>query len=86
MIRAGASYQMRLYKYNQIKGLHLYARQKAEYECRKTKTECAIAWELIDDYERVMRKMEADFVKDPLDHLCDEQKEADLDECRVHEL
>lgn len=83
--RAAYSRQVRLYKYNQIKGLHLYARQKAEHECRKSANECAIAWDLIYDYERALRKIEADETTDPLEKLCEEQKEADLDECRIHE-
>ena len=83
MFKKSASYQTRLYKYNQIKRLHLYARQKVEHECKKNITECAIAWDLVHDYEQAMRKFEKE--SDPLEILCEKNVEANLDECRIYE-
>jgi len=44
-----------------------------------------LAWDIVNDYETSLRKIESiEFKKDPLDNYC--ELEPDADECRTHDI
>lgn len=73
-------------KHKMVTKLWKLAKRSAEQKCKdNVDKECALAWDIVNDYETSLRKLEASIVKkDPLERFCD--VEPDADECRTHDI
>lgn len=73
------------HKHKIVSKLWKYAKRSAEHKCKENADkECALAWDVVNDYETSLRKIEANLTKkDPLERFCD--LEPDADECRSYD-
>lgn len=73
-------------KHKLVTKLWKLAKRNAENHCKENiDKECALAWDVVNDYETSLRKLESkEFKKDPLDNYC--EIEPDADECRTHDI
>lgn len=73
-----------VYRRNLVTKLRERAFQRAKEECQRRPTqECAIAWDLVNDYDYVLRRMKQ-VIDDPMETFCTGNP-SDL-ECREYDL
>lgn len=74
------------YRRNLVARLREHAIQHAKRVCRETprRPECAIAWDLVEDYDHALRRIKDASPSDTLEAFCLDSP-SDL-ECRVYDL
>jgi len=73
-----------VYRRNLVTKLREHALQRAKKVCKQSQTqECAIAWDLVNDYDYTLRRMNQ-VLEDPMETFC-ALNPSDL-ECREYDL